>query len=184
MVSAPLLAQSPTSFLVGHSCYRPEGMEATVHIVNGWIPMEWQWQRSLGNHQIAVDCGILGGNHVGFIHYYADLAIQFVEHPDNQLAWTSLSPDIERNLLFEQYLLGCCIEYHCRQPSSPFKDIQIQYLFPSFDYALIHENSAQAGFTHLIADAKRNGAIAHRLESRVRQDYPEYYERCIKYASR
>ncbi|AFY34132.1 DUF6734 family protein [Calothrix sp. PCC 7507] len=177
MESAPLLAQNPEYFVAGNSYYHPEGLEAAINTVNGWLPDVWQWQRSHNNFQQAVCCGIFGGNAVEFIRYYADLAIQLVEHPSNQLAWNLLTPNTERNILFEQYLLGCCIEYHRHRPDSPYKNIDIQYLFASLDDAFIPENAAHAGFTHLIADAKRNQAIAQSLENRVRRDYPQYYER-------
>lgn len=180
LTSSALLVQNPDDFIVGNSWYKPDEMEEIIQSVNGWLPKEWQLQRSLGSHQKAFNCGIFGGNRVDFIRYYADLAIQFVEHPANQPAWLLLNPSTERNVLFEQYLLGCCIEYHRQRSDSSFKDIQVQYLFPSLDYALVDENSARAGFTHLLADAKRNRAIAERLENRVKRDYPEYYDRCTR----
>lgn len=179
LTSSALLAQNPDDFMVGSSWYKPDEMEETIKRVNGWLPNEWKLQRSIGPHQKALNCGIFGGNRVDFIRYYADLAIQFVEHPANQPAWLLLGPSTERNVLFEQYLLGCCIEYHRQKSDSSFKDIEPQYLFPSLDYALIDENSARAGFTHLLADAKSNKAIAERLEKRIKRDYPEYYNRCI-----
>lgn len=179
MNSAPLLAQNPDNFIVGSSWYKPEGMETAISSVNGWLPKEWKWQRSLSSFQKAVCCGIFGGNAVDFIRYYADLAIQLVEHPSNQQAWCLLTPDTERNVLFEQYLLGSCVEYHRHQPNSPYKNIDIQYLFSSLDDAFISDNAARAGFTHLIADAKRNRTIADHLENRVRRDYPKYYHQLV-----
>ena len=180
MSSAPLLAQNPEYFVAGASYYQPEGLEVAIQAVNGWLPETWQWQRSHNSIQKAICCGIFGGNAIDFIRDYANLVIQFVEHPSNQLAWVLLHPDIEPNVLFEQYLLGCCIEYHRYQPNSPYKNIDIQYLFPSLDDAFVSDNAAKAGFTHLIAGAKQNQAIANRLENRVRRDYPEYYKRCLE----
>jgi hypothetical protein len=181
MVSAPLLAQNPEYFLPGTSWYKPEQFEAAIRRVNGWLPEEWTWYRSQSLLQKAVCCGIFGGNHIDFIRYYSNLAIRLVEHLPNQAAWELLDNATERNILFEQYFLGCCIEYHRNRPDSPFKNIDIQYLFSSLDDALIPENAARVGFTHLIASAKRKRTIAENLEKRVRRDYPQHYERCIRY---
>ncbi|BDA71093.1 hypothetical protein RIVM261_000010 [Rivularia sp. IAM M-261] len=175
MVSAPLLAQNPEYFVVGNSCYDPEGMETAISHINGWLPEEWMWQRSCGLLQTAYNCGIFGGHAVDFIRYYASLAIEFVEHLSNQLAWLILHPDSERNILFEQYLLGCCVRYHQHQTKSPYKDIDVKCLFSSLDDAFIPDNAARVGFTHLIADAKKNRKIAEHLEHRVKKDYPKYY---------
>ncbi|MBD2511504.1 hypothetical protein IQ274_27810 [Nostoc sp. LEGE 12447] len=175
IISAPLLAQNPEYFLVGNSWYDPEGIEAAIHSVNGWLPDEWQWQRSRGSLQVAYNCGIFGGNAVDFISYYADLAIKFVEHPANQRAWNLLTHSTERNVLFEQYILGCCLEYCRYYPHTPYQNIDIKYLFPSLDEAFVPENATRLGFTHLIADAKRNPTISASLEKRVQRDYPEHY---------
>ncbi len=179
MVSAPLLAQNPEYFVSATSWCKPEQFEAAIHRVNGWLPEEWRWYRSQSRLQKLVCCGIFGGNHVDFIRYYSDLAIRLVEHPANQAAWELLDHGTERNILFEPYFLGCCIEYHRNCPDSSFKNIDIQYLFPSLDDAFIPENAARVGYTHLIASAKRKQTIAENLEKRVRKDYPHHYKRVI-----
>ncbi|BAZ37724.1 hypothetical protein NIES4101_36470 [Calothrix sp. NIES-4101] len=175
---APLLAQNPEFFTVGNSWYAPESMESAISRINGWLPEEWIWQRNFSFLQTAYNCGIFGGHAVDFIRYYANLAIRFIENSSNQLAWLILHPDTERNILFEQYLLGCCIKYHQQQTKSPYKDIYIECLFSSLDDAFIPEKAARVGFTHLIADAKQNRKIAEHLENRVKRDYPKYYYQC------
>lgn len=179
LTSAPLCAQNPEYFAVGASYYQPAMVEATIHCVNGWLPEVWRWQRSIGILQTAVCCGIFGGHAIDFIHDYADLAIQLVEHPTNQLAWSLLSPSTERNILVEQYLLGCWIEFHRSLSSSRYKAIDIEYLFSSLDTAFTPEQAERAGYTHLIANAKRNSTIGHHLEKRVKQDYSNYFNRAV-----
>ena len=77
MLSAPLLAQNPEYFVVGHSTtYKLDKFEALIkRVKNGWLPEEWKWCRSIfGNHQKAFSCGVFGGNQINFINYYADLS--------------------------------------------------------------------------------------------------------------
>lgn len=184
MEYAPVFAQNPEHFSSGFSCYRPEDFEFVIKCVNGWIPEEWVWYRSAGHAQRGECCGVVGGNRVDFINYYAELAIRLIEHPLNQPAWSHLADKMGNNILFEQYLLAACIEYHKSRPSSPYRDLDIEYMFNSWDDAHIPDNAAQAGYTHLIGGAKRNPVIAERLERRVMRDYPDYYERCVRYAEK
>ena len=178
---APVFAQNPEYFVAGASYYQPQAFELVLkHLTDGWIPREWAWYRSAGQLQKAECCGVFGGNRIDLIKYYANLAIRLIEHPANQRGWGLLDDKIGHNILFEQYLLSACIEYHRNKPDSPYQDIDIQYLFKSSDDAFNPENAAQVGFTHLIADAKRNVIVADRVEKRVQGDYPEHYERCMK----
>jgi hypothetical protein len=179
--SAPVFAQNPEYFIVGASYYQPQEFERVLrHLTDGWIPEEWTWYRSAGRPQRAECCGVFGGNRVDFVNHFADLAIRLIEHPANQRGWELLEEKIAHNILFEQYLLSACIEYHRDRPDSPYRDIDVQYVFRSSYDAFNPEDATKAGFTHLIAGAKRNATIAARLEKRVQQDYPEHYERCIK----
>ena len=86
---------------------------------------------------------------------------------------------IGHNILFEQYLLGACVEYHRRRKDSAYRGISIDYLFGLIDQAFDDEASSRIGDTHLIADAKRNPDLADRLEARVRRDHPFLFERSL-----
>lgn len=177
-----LFAQNPEVA----SCYMPEYFEAvTGNVPGGWLPLEWEWYRSSGRIQrtgrCGICCGVFGGSHMDFIRYYAGLAIRIVEHPANQKAWSHLGAAVERNILVEQYLLAACIEYHKHHSESVYKNLKIQYLFRSMNDAYNPQKAAEAGYTHLIADAKKNQAIADKVERRVMKDYPEYYQRCMQY---
>jgi hypothetical protein len=46
------------------------------------------------------------------------------------------------------------------------------------------QRAAALGFTHLIADTKRDPNVMRRIEQRVRSDYPQHYARCIAVAER
>jgi hypothetical protein len=86
-------------------------------------------------------------------------------------------------LLVEEYLLAAFVEYCKASAALPKGRVRIEYLFDSDTERWYPDRAAQAGFTHLVADAKRNPQLAVRLENRVRRDYPELYERCSKVAT-
>lgn len=177
-----LFAQNPDYFVVGASYYMPERFEAVIrNIPGGWLPKEWKWYRSSGYAQRTEWCGIFGGSQIDFIRYYANLAIELVEHPANQTAWLNLSAAIERNILVEQYLLSACVEYYRNQADSAYRELDIQYLFNSVDDAFNPQKATEAGYTHLVAGAKQDQEIASKVERRVMKDYPEEYERCMRY---
>jgi hypothetical protein len=182
MESAPILAQNPEYFVTGASYYKPELLErAILGDGGGWLPGEWLWYRATGGVQRAESCGIVGGTHVEFIRHYAAEAIAMIEHPRNRERWALLADRSEHNVLIEQYFLSACIEYHRHREGSPYRALDVEYLFTSLDDAFMPGRAAEMGYTHLIADSKRNDDIASRLRKRVMRDYPEMYGRCVEY---
>lgn len=148
-------------------------------MAEGWLPPEWRWYRTHGKTQRAECCGVFGGHRVDFIRYYATQAIKLVEHAGNQGGWQRLHDKIGHNILFEQYLLAACLEYHQNRINSLFHDICIGYVFSSIEEAFDPDTATRAGYTHLIAGAKRNWELANRLEARVARDYPAQYARAV-----
>jgi hypothetical protein len=182
---SPLVAQNPEYFIPGRSYYQPEAFERALDgKTRAWLPPEWQWYRASGRSQRAESCGVFGGHALGFIRHYAAQAIKLIEHGGNQAGWQRLSNKIGHNVLFEQYLLAACIEYHRDRADSPYRDIAINYVFASMDEAFDPQIAGRIGYTHLIADAKRNPTLAERLEARVAADYPAQYQRCVDYIGR
>ncbi len=178
----PLFAQNPEYFEIGASFYMPEQMDMLLKKHGGWLPGEWAWYLSSGLPQRAESCGVFGGNYTDFIHYYAKLAVRMIEHSANINLWSILGGQVERNILIEQYFLSACIEYYKHYPEDFSRPVDIQYLFNSMDDAFNPVKAAEAGYTHLIADTKKNKAIAEDLKRRVEEDYPDAYERCLRYA--
>ena len=175
-----VFAQNPEYFQLGESFYKPDELSELVRQQGGWLPKEWQWYQSQGNIQQAECCGIFGGCAIEFIHYYADLAIRTIEHDANRSVWQTLGDAIERNILLEQHLLSACISHRNHQDISR-QPITMEYLFACEADAFNAEKSAAAGYTHLIADTKKNAIVADNLEQRVKKDYPEAYLRCLEY---
>ncbi len=172
---AGVFGQNPERFPKGGGWYRPEEWNEAIDRTGGWLPEEWRWYSAAGGNE-AVCCGILGGRDVGFLNYYADLAIQVIESECNQAAWR----EIDRrgsNILAEQYLLSACLFYHAQQPSTSFADVLVRYLFKSNEVALASDEADALGYTHLIGPAKRHPDIAARLDQRVRELHSGLYER-------
>lgn len=178
LMGAPVLAQNPELVSV-NGPYRVEVYDAAVRSAGGWLPKEWSWYRSIRGSS-AASCGIVGGNHMDFLSYYADQAIRFIEHPANQPVWARL-PRGADNILFEQYFLSACVQYYRHHPAAGFDGVSIRYLFESMGAAFNSENARRRGYTHLLAGAKGNQRLAERLETRVKRDFPESYERVLRY---
>jgi len=181
LISAPLFVQCPDFFVPNASHYKPELLESTISRGGEiWLPAEWVWFRASGARQRGESCGIFGGRRIDFIQHYTNQAFKLLEHPANQPGWSHMKEKSDHNILLEQYLLAACIDYHRDRPASPFRDIEIKYLFSSLDDALASDDATRLGYTHLVGTAKKNPHIITRLEQRMQRDYPEYYERCLE----
>lgn len=180
--NAPVFAQNPEYFISGKSdCYTPEKIEAIIQKENrGWLPPEWLWYRAFcGDLQKGICCGIFGGNQVDFINHYSDTVIKIIEHPINKAIIAQIDNKSDYMALLEQFVLATFIDYHAFHTISCYKNINIEYLFEDVEEAF--RCGDEKGFTHLIGGAKRNEFLMNRLEKRVMIDYPEHYDRCMKY---
>jgi hypothetical protein len=183
--TADVIAQNPEFFVVGdpHTWYIPERFEKLLlHENSGWLPKEWNWYRAVFSDMLsAICCGIYGGNRLDFIHFCADLAVQIVDHPINRSALKAVDAK-SKNLylmLIEQFLPAACLEYHADNEFSKFFGVKCKFLFHSMDDA--YYRSFRSGYTHLISSSKLNPVIAERLDARVRETYPDLYDRCLNY---
>ena len=135
---------------------------------DGFIPPEWTWYRTFVPHQRAACCGIPGGNNVEFLRDYAHFVLRILKSPGNRYAFDHDPLKRDYNPFFEQYLLTAFVAH---------RGIPIEYLFESFVHGI---RSAAFGFTHLMAEAKRDSRTAARIEQRVAADYPEAWKRCLR----
>jgi len=181
---APVFAQNPQYFSQGGGHPKIyEVLRLLREQTHGWIPKEWEWALSFGSPQRSESCGIMGGNHIDFIHYYSDSAIKLVEDPRNETGWSSVGNKFDYNTAVEEYHLAACVDFHRNRPDSPYREVGIRYVFDSFAQAFNPNIAAKLGFTHLLVEAKRKKVLAERLEQRVKRDYPKQYERCIHFTS-
>jgi hypothetical protein len=181
MLSASVFAQCPEDHPPMDTWFRPEQVELAFARFGLSVPAEWEWSnsRSLQFFREA-NCGIIGGNRLDFIQYYASLAIDLMLNEAYAPAWGTLNDLSGYNILLEQYLLDACFEFHRFHPQSPFRGIHMRYLFPSQAEAFDQESAARVGYTHLLGDAKRDPYIARRLEERTRQEDADFYHHCLQ----
>lgn len=172
---ADVFTQNPEPIVPGATLYTPEQVESVIG--NGWLPKEWSWYRRSRKSESQC-CGVFGGNRIDFIEHYANTALRIIRDPRNRSAMKVLPEKSRHMLLIEQYVLTACVEYHRTQKRSPYGGIQIRHVFSSLDDALGPRGPREAGFTHLAAGAKRNPRVSRDLERRVKNDIPEFYERC------
>lgn len=178
---ADVFAQNPEPIIPGASWYRPEELEQCVRrFPHTWLPAEWTAYARSGER--AECCGIFGGRRVDFIQHYASAAIRLVTEPPNRHALESLVDKSAHMILVEQFLLSACYEYHCNRSGSPFRGIEMHYVFETIEDACRPERATQAGFTHLASSAKQDATVCADLEQRVQRDLPRFYERCLRYA--
>jgi hypothetical protein len=179
---ADVFAQNPNPISASTRYYQAERLEHVLSPASGgWLPAEWLWYRRAIRNQRAEACGIVGGNRTDLINCYAEAALRLINEPRNQQALQSLPDKRMQWLLIEEYLLAAFVEFHKASAVLPLGSVRIEYLLTSDADRWNPERAAQAGFTHLIGDAKRNPLLADRLERRVQRDYPDHYERCIRY---
>lgn len=177
---ADVFAQCPEPF-ESFTFYRPEQIEQLLlRAPDGWLPDAWLWYRHM-HKRYGACCGVFGGQHIQFIKQYAEASLRLISDPRNQKALQTLSDKHIHMIAVEQYSMTASVEYHNARAEVSSDRITLEYLFKSMDDAWNPEYASEVGFTHLVSGSKLNPLFAGRLENRVRQDYPEYYERCIKF---
>jgi hypothetical protein len=144
------------------------------------LPAEWEWARShWGQLMYQANCGIVGGTNFVFLRHYAQLALDVVLNPLYATVWAGIAGKPELNMILEQFMLSACLEFHRSNPGSPCRGIQARYLFPSSEAAFNPSYANRMGFTHLIADSKRDANVARRLEEQVAREDRDFYRHCL-----
>lgn len=183
LASAPVLAQHRETYSVADEQYGVRTVEDAFARAGLSLPAEWEWSRSCDARRFdAANCGILGGRDVGFIQAYARLALDLVLSPRHAPAWAAVRDKASLNVTVEQFLLPACVGFHRFDPGSPHRGIYLRYLFPSTGAAFDPAQAERLGFTHLLADAKRNAQVTARLEERFRREDPAFYHLCERVA--
>jgi len=181
--SAPVFAQCPERHAFGQGRCDPRQIELLFESHGLSAPVEWEWAISRETGWFRQEnCGIVGGNRVDFLRYYADTALRMVTDPVHAAAWSEVPHKDEFNNLIEQFWLGACLDYHRHHPQSPFRGITVRYLFPTMDEAFNPQAAAQAGFTHLLFDSKAHPEVTARLERRVAEMDPAFLRHCDRVA--
>lgn len=183
LLCAPVFAQCPEQHALDHAWCGPREIEALFERHHASLPVEWQWASSRNSSSFREEnCGILGGNRVDFLRYYAETAIRLVTDPAHGVLWAELPEKSGFNMLIEQFFLAACLDYHRIHPQSKFRGIQVRYLFPTWSEAFNPQTASRLGYTHLMGDMKTHPAVAARLESRLARLDPAFLAHCQRVA--
>jgi hypothetical protein len=179
--SAEVFAQSPETFSpdeAGH-WYPVRAVEATLLPRGGWLPRAWLWYSASPPPLQASCCGIVGGTRVELLAEWADLGIRVAEAQANAGGWARWPSKGNCNVLIEQFLLGAVVAHRRHHPRRPGDErLRVEHLFAGDGDPYAPANAERAGYTHLIAGAKRDPELLAHLEARVRAEYPDLAERC------
>lgn len=182
VVNAPVLAQCP-EFFASKTDPGIREIHDTFESHGSPLPVEWEW--AVSNEEPFLrqaNCGIVGGQRVDFLRYYAQAALDLALTPPSSEAWARIRN--KSNTVLEQFFLSACVDFHRFHPDSPYRGIRMKYLFPSWEDACNPNRTARAGYTHLQFVAKSNPAVARRLAERVQREDSFYFRHCERVAGR
>ena len=179
LLSAPVFAQCPERHSFAHEWCGPRQIEHAFARHGHALPVEWEWASSREMDWFREEnCGMVGGNRVDFLRHFASSALALVLAPKHSAAWAELGDKSGYNMMVEQFYLAACVDYHRSHPESPYRGVNIRYLFPSWAEAYNPEAAARAGYTHLLGDAKTHPEVAARLERRISALDPTFLKHC------
>jgi hypothetical protein len=183
LIVAPVLTQCPELHSWDEPWCTPRRIETLFERHQLGLPVEWEWASSVDTHTFREEnCGIIGGNEVGFLRHYAQTAISLVQDPAHRGAWAEATDKLSFAIILEQYVLSACLEYHRVDPQSRYRGVTVRHLFPSWAEAYNPDASSRVGYTHLLGDAKRDARVTDRLERRVAQMDPAFARHCERVA--
>lgn len=145
--------------LVEHFTYLPHSVKAAFD-----SPMPIQ----------AVNAGILGGNNIGFIKFYANEAFNYINRNSKGLS----KINVDRfNVFFEQHLFyalsiekGIPVSFFF---SDTINDNQYKYL------GEFNEVPCLKNYLHLLGHYKKDEYTCLQMASKLRDLYPEYYYKIV-----
>jgi hypothetical protein len=177
---AAILTQNPEyAPTTDETFYKPTRFTKAVAGSGGYLPPElYAYVR--GGGATALCMGVFGGCDVDYLTRYADRSIATIQHADNVSVWDGLGIGLAEQLLMEQYYIAAYWADLCHNNAHR---PQLRHLFASQQEAFSPSASRRLGFTHLIAAAKRQPAVAQLIEDRVQADYPSQYKRACGAAS-
>lgn len=115
-----------------------------------------------------VNMGVFGGTDLAFIKKYSALSLEFFNMNSKTIGQMN---GFMFSIIMEQAYLGDMAQVH---------DKKIDFLLrESWGVGTkeFQKSAHEIGYTHLIGHSKKNPLLCHLMESKVRDKYPEYYQR-------
>jgi len=122
----------------------------------------------------ACNAGILGGNNVAFFHEYAAMAFEYINKNAEKLEHINVNMF---NVFFEQHLF-----YALAKEKGMKVNVFFDELINDNGYKHLgnfHETPFHRNYLHLIGGFKRDEFTCIQMAAKLRELYPEYYERII-----
>jgi hypothetical protein len=122
----------------------------------------------------AVNAGILGGNNVSFFREYASIAFEYIHKNAECLKYS----DVNRfNVFFEQHLFFALAREKGISVNVLFEDIVDDNGYTHLgDF---HDVPFNRSYLHLLGDFKRDESTCIQMAAKLRELYPDYYERIV-----
>ncbi|AWX46128.1 hypothetical protein HME9304_03160 [Flagellimonas maritima] len=122
-----------------------------------------------------INAGIIGGNDLKTIQLYTSKAFELIDNNTDKIS--DMHGSIF-NLYYEQFLLSNIIAH---------KGIEVATLFNKpdgeLDLAAFHGIPHQTQYVHLLSHLKLSTAYMEQIVVRLRLEYPEHYERLLKFSN-
>ena len=123
---------------------------------------------------LAVNAGILGGNHIRFFHDYAVLAFDYVDKNADRLKHINVN---RFNVFFEQHLFFAAAKENGIPINCLFEGIVNDNGYKHLgDF---HDVPFNRSYLHLLGDFKRDEYTCIQMAAKLRELFPEYYERIV-----
>lgn len=119
----------------------------------------------------AYNCGICGGHELDFFQEWKNTSASYIFEPANQYTFFHKHKDmlIHENLFHEQYFAACLIKANnLRKNTGVLAD----------DAENINKDGYK--YTHMWGLSKKNNVTIAKVYKRLKQSYPEYYDRIMK----
>lgn len=138
------------------------------------LPESVKLELDAGLPLFSINAGIIGGTDMLFFKEYTTQAFKFIY--DNLSKFTLINQE-KFNMLFEQHLF-CCL---AKQRNIPITS-QLPEVVTDMTYKhLVNfaDVPYQNHYVHLVSSYKKSVEVCLLMAKRLRQDYPDYYERII-----
>lgn len=125
----------------------------------------------------ALNMGVFGGKDIDFIHRYAQTSLEVVKNTYNDIIASGRYKGLF-NIIFEQLLLTEMV----REEFVPIKCILEES--DSVDitrFFSIESAQFDSKFIHCLGALKQSDVICEQIEYRMKNEFPEYYERILSY---
>lgn len=157
-----------------------EGFVFSPHIyvkmfdyLGGKVPSNWRRYASLAGEAME-NMGVFGGNRIDLIQRYTQEAFDLLSSKRNFDLWTSFGCLAQDSILIEQYTLSACISNWKEE------NVSIGRIFNYDENPYDSSTAHRKGYTHLIADSKRQLSNIQKVCNILGRTNPSFLAQWLK----